>query len=153
MLNKLICENEDVGLQDLHEMIVNVHDSLPSAVENSIFYPKLKQLLHLEIIRFCKEQVELKEDLNIFRRLIGDQLSENEIRTYMNDLKAKYNNINSNVGIDYHIESTRIDYSCVVFVVIKRENIHMKKFVYRFKKKDISAGMNGLSIGGLMDEG
>lgn len=151
-MNKIIFENESPELQQIQEMIVNVHDSLPTEIENSIYYPKLKQLLNIEIIRFCKEQVELKEDLNILRRLIGEPLSESEIREYVDQLKAKYNNINTNVGLDYHIEATRIDLSCVIFVIIKRQDINLKKFVFRFKKKDgIGKFIDGLGPGGLIE--
>ena len=150
-MNKIIIEENGKDFQQLEEMVVNVYDSLPSEIENSIFYPKLKQLLFMEITRFCKEQVELKQDLNILRQLVGEPLTEGEIRSYLEDLKSKYNNINSNVGIQYHIEFTRIDISCAIFVVIKRQDINLKKFVFRFKKKMINDYIDGVASGGLLE--
>jgi hypothetical protein len=141
--------NESKELDHLEEMVVNVYDGLPVEIENSIFYPKLKQLLYFEIIRFCKEQTELKEDLLIFRNLVGESLEESQIREYLDTLKAKFNNTNSNVGLNYHIEATRIDLSCVLFVIIKRHDIHMKKFVFRFRKKNLGSNVDGIAPGGL----
>ena len=40
---------ESADLQRLHEMFVDVRESLPTEVENSIYYPKLKHLLFSEI--------------------------------------------------------------------------------------------------------
>ena len=60
-------------------------------------------------------------------------------------MKEKYNDKNNNIGLDYHIEATRIDYGVPVFVIIKRTDISMKKFVFRFRKTDVATGMDGLS--------
>ena len=128
----------------LNEMIVNVQGSLPKKVENSIYYPKLKVMMHSEIINFCKERIDLKEDLNIFRMNIGQQLTEAEIREYLDGLKAKYNGT-ENIGLDYHIEITKYDYGVPVFVVLKRDQIYMKKFVFRFKKASVNTNLDGLS--------
>lgn len=152
MNKNIIIEEESDDIRRLNEMVISVQPSLPTEIENSIFYPKLKQLLHVEIFRFCKEQVELKEDLNIFRQLIGEVLTESQIREYLDGLKTKYNGINNNVGLDYQISATRIDYCCPVFVVIKRDVIHMKKFVFRFRKAGgIGTPLDGLTVGGLFD--
>lgn len=52
--------------ESLHEMMVKDNPSLPPEVENSIYYPKLKALLHKEIFNFCKYKPDLKMDqLNI----------------------------------------------------------------------------------------
>lgn len=148
----IIVEENQRETQQLEEMTVTVLDSLPTAVENSVFYPKLKQLLHVEINRFCRDKQELKDDLNIFRQLIGEAMTEEQIREYLDNLKAKYNNLNTNVGIQYHLEFTRIDIACIVFIVIKRKDIEMKKFVFRFRKADgINASISGLTPGGLFE--
>jgi hypothetical protein len=140
--------DDSSDLRSLNEMFVRVEDNLPSSIENSIYYPKLKQLLFNEIVDFCREQLELKEDLQLLRLNIGEQFSESEIREYLDMLKAKYNDgKHDNVGLDYHIESTRIDYGVPVFVIIKREEILMKKFVFRFRKYNINASIGNLSNG------
>lgn len=142
---KVVILEDSSELKQLNEMFVKVEESLPTSVENSIFYPKLKQLLFGEIVNFCKEQLELKADLQLLRMNIGEQLPESEIREYLDTLKKKYNSIDNNCGLDYHIEATRIDYGVAVFVVIKRTIILMKKFVFRFKKINISDSVSGLS--------
>ena len=53
------------------------------------------------------------------------------------------------VGIDYHIEVTRLDFGVPVFVLIKRDSIYLKKFVFRFKK-DISTGLGDLTNAGML---
>ena len=146
---KILNENNSPQMQTLNEMFVKVQTSLPTEVEQSIYYAKLKQLLHGEIMQFCKEQLELKQDLNMFRMNVGNALSEEEIREYLDSLKSKYNAHYDNVGIDYHIEVTRYDYGVPVFCVIKRNEIFMKKFVFRFKKSDQTKGINGLSNAGV----
>lgn len=144
---KVLAENPQII--QLNEMVVDVKDSLPTDIEGSIFYGKLKNLLHSEIVNFCKEQLELKQDLNVFRMSIGQEMSETEIREYLDSLKLKYNNQDNNVGIDYHIEATRIDYAVPVFVVIKRTDILMKKFVFRFRKAKLSDSIGELSSSGI----
>ena len=62
-------------------------------------------------------------------------------------LKTKYNMQVNNIGLDYHIEVTRIDFGVPVFVIIKRDFIYMKKFVFRFKK-NIATGLEGLTTVG-----
>ena len=142
--------NENSQITQINEMFINVSDHLPDKVELSIYYPKLKQLLHSEIFSFCKEQLELKEDLNIFRMLVGEYMNEKDIRDYLDSLKSKYNNKNDTfIGIDYHIETTRIDYGVAVFVIIKRAQINMKKFVFRFRKKDITLGIADVNNNGI----
>jgi hypothetical protein len=138
---------ESADLQRLHEMFVDVRESLPTEVENSIYYPKLKHLLFSEINDFCKEKIELKKDLHGFRELVGTVLEESDIRNYLEKLKTKYNMQVNNIGLDYHIEVTRIDFGVPVFVIIKRDFIYMKKFVFRFKK-NIATGLEGLTTVG-----
>ena len=77
---------------------------------------------------------DLKDDLNMLRMNVGEQLSEEEIREYLDNLKTTYNSKDNNVALDYHIEVTRFDYGVPVWVTIKRGSIHMKKFVFRFRK-------------------
>ena len=143
--------SENSQIRQLNEMVLQVKDSLPKDIETSIYYPKLRNLLHSEIFNFCKEQLELKADLNFLRMSVGQVLSESEIREYLDGLMAKYNNdSNSNVCLSYHIEVTRIDFGVPVFVVIKRgNNILMKKFVFRFRKTDLEQGLFGLSNSGI----
>ena len=138
-------EEEDKKLVELNEMFIKALPSLPTEVESSIYYAKIKQLLHPEIFSFCKEQLELKADLNLLRMSVGEVMTENEIRDYLDTLKNRYAN-NDNVGIEYHIEVTRIDYGVPVFVIIKRGNgIYMKKFVFRFRKTNQKTFLGDLS--------
>jgi hypothetical protein len=146
----MIILEESKEIKELNEMFVKVEKSLPEKIENSIYYPKLKQLLHLEIARFTKEKLELKADLNFLRMNVGEQLSDTEIKEYLDSLKLKYNSENNDIGIDYHVEVTRFDYGVAVFVVIKRDIIYMKKFVFRFRKSEgISAGLQDVSQAGI----
>lgn len=146
---EIIQEQSNPQIQTLNEMLVRVQDSLPKETELSIYYNKLKHLLHSEVINFCKEQVELKQDLNFFRMSVGTVMTEKEIREYLDSLKEKYNGHYHNVGIDYHVEVTRYDYGVPVFCIIKRSEIYMKKFVFRFRKATVSETMDGLSLSGV----
>ena len=139
---------ENSQILQLNEMFINVKDSLPTEIESSVYYGKLKTLLHSEIIGFCKEQTELKQDLNVFRMNVGKVMSETEIRDYLDSLKLKYNSTVDNVGLDYHIEPTRLDFAVPVFVVIKRGDIHMKKFTFRFRKSSQFEVLQGLNVSG-----
>lgn len=94
---KIINENETSQIQSLNEMFVNVSENLPKDIEQSIYYTKLKTLLHAEIFNFCKEQLELKQDLNLFRMSVGKTMTESEIREYLDGLKEKYNSHYDNV--------------------------------------------------------
>ena len=76
-------------------------------------------------------------------------MTEKQIREYLDGLKLKYNGMVNNVGIDYHIEVTRLDFGVPVFVLIKRDSIYLKKFVFRFKK-DISTGLGDLTNAGML---
>jgi hypothetical protein len=140
---------ESKDIVQLNEMLFKVQNSLPKNIENSVFYPKLKQLLHMEIVRFAKDQIELKQDLNFLRMNVGEAIPEAEIREYLDSLKEKYNGQQQDIAIDYHVEVTRIDYGVPVFVVIRRGTVHMKKFVFRFRKSDIRQGLDGLSQQGV----
>jgi hypothetical protein len=140
---------ESSELRQLNEIFVRVENSLPENIENSMFYPKLKHLLHTEIFRFTKEHIELRDDLNFLRQNIGEQFTVDEIKEYLEMLKSKYNMVEDNVGIDYHLEVTRIDYGVPVFVIIKRDRIYVKKFVFRFRKLNTSDSVGTLSIGGV----
>lgn len=142
----VILEEENQQLRTLSEMVISTLPSLPTDVENSIYYARIKQLLHPEIMNYCKEQLELKEDLNFLRMSVGEAMTETEIREYLNGLKDKYTS-NEHVGIEYHIEVTRVDYGVPVFCTIQRGNrIFIKKFVFRFRKANQGDGIDGLSI-------
>lgn len=132
----------------LNEFFIDAKPSLSTNVTNSVYYNKLKHLLHSEIVYFCKEKTELKNDLNMMRMMVGEKLTEESIREYLNGLKEKYNS-DTNIGIEYHIESTRIDYGVPTFVIIRRgENVSMKKFVFRFKKTSMIDSLDGVAPSG-----
>lgn len=138
-------EEESQQLVDLNEMFMKTLPSLPIDVENSIYYARIKQLLHPEIMNFCKEQLELKADLNMLRMSVGEPMTETEIRDYLDGLKDKYKD-NDKVIIEYDIQVTRIDYGVPVFCVIHRGNsIIAKKFVFRFRKSNQELGLDDLS--------
>jgi len=82
----------------------------------------------------------------MFRMSVGTALPEKEIREYLDGLKEKYSHYD-NVGLEYHIEQTRVDYGVPVFVIIKRGEIYSKKFVFRFKKANANDSLEGLTIG------
>jgi hypothetical protein len=145
----IIIDEESQNLVSLNEMLFKVQDSLPTKIENSIFYPKLKHLLHGEILRFTREHIELRQDLNLLRMNVGQVLPEAEVREYLNSLKEKYNGQIDDIGIDYHIEFTKIDYSAAVFVIIKRGVVQMKKFVFRFRKGAVKQSLQDVSISGI----
>lgn len=135
----------------IDEMAVDVEDGLPSQITNSIYYSKLKHLLFAEIVSFCREKYDLKEDLQNFRIHVGEKIPEYEIRDYLDKLKSKYNNkADTNIGLDYHIEFTRVDMSVCIFVCIKRDEVSMKKFVFRFRKA-ASDSMAGLTTNNTND--
>ena len=149
----MIIYEESKELQTLNEMFVRVEGGLPSKVENSIYYAKLKNLLHKEIVGFTKEKIELRDDLTYLRLSVGEQLTESDIREALDALKNKYNMDDNSIGLDYHIEVTRIDYGVALFVVIKRDQIYLKKFVFRYRKANISSGIEGLTQAGVISEG
>ncbi len=148
--------NEDLSpeLKKMNEMFVSVQNSLSPRVTNSVYYNRLKYLMFGEIVKFCKEKIELRNDLLNIRSYIGEFMSEADINRYFTDLKMKYNGSVHNVGLEYHIETTRIDYGVCVFVIIKRDNIYVKKFIYRFRKDpQIGIESGNLSpIGNLLPE-
>lgn len=142
----VILEEENQQLKTLSEMVISTLPSLPTDVENSIYYARIKQLLHPEVMNFCKEQLGLKEDLNMLRMSVGEAMTERELREYLDGLKKKYAD-DEHVGIEYHIEVTRVDYGVPVFCTIQRGNkIFLKKFVFRFRKANQSDGIDSLSI-------
>lgn len=142
--------NESSQIKQLNETLLTVMDSLPLDVEQSVYYNKLKQLLHSEIFNFCKDQNELKQDLNMLRLSIGLPMTEAEIREYLDGLKLKYNNGgNQNIAIEYDLTITKFDYAVPVFVVIRRGEFLIKKFVFRFKRQNISQGVANTTIAGI----
>jgi len=148
----MIIVEDSKELQSLNEMFVRVEGGLGPKVENSIYYAKLKNLLMGEIQRFAKERIQLRDDLHLLRMSVGEPVSEADIRETMDAFKAKYNFDDNNIGIDYHIEATRVDFGLAVFVVIKRDAIYLKKFVFRYRKSDINTGLEGLTQGGIYTE-
>lgn len=135
----------------ISEMSIDVDEGLPESITNSIYYTKLKHLLFSEIVSFCREKYDLKADLQNFREHVGEKIPEYEVREYLDKLKEKYNNkTETNIGLDYHVEFTRVDMSVCIFVCIKRDEVSMKKFVFRFRKA-ASDSMAGLSTNGVPD--
>jgi hypothetical protein len=138
----------DEEISKLTEAVVKVVPSMPEAILNTSFYPRIKVLQIPEIMRFCKEQTTLKNDLLDMCNYIGEYLSESDIHDLFDALKDKYNNENPLVGLEYHIESTRIDYGVVLFVVIKRDDVYLKKFIFRYRKS-LDSSIDGLSTIGV----
>lgn len=133
-------ESDSNELRMLDEFSVELSDSnISDNIERSIFYPRLKQLLFKEINLFCREHISLKADLQFIRMQVGTPMSEQDVRALFEELIRKYNTTaNDNVGVMYHVEKTRFDYGVPVFVIIKRDEIQAKKFVFRFKRKELS---------------
>lgn len=142
---KIINEEINPQITQLNETLVNAQDSLPDNIERSIYYTKLKVLLHSEIMNFCKEQTELKNDLNTIRMSVGQMIPYSEIKDIFDGLMEKYNGKYQNVGLVYHSEATRIDIAVALVVTIKRSDIYMKKFVFRFRK-NIGEDINDMNI-------
>ena len=136
----MIIESDSNELKMFDEFSVELSDSgISDNVERSIFYPRLKQLLFKEINLFCREHIGLKADLQFIRMQIGSPMTEQEVRALFEELIRKYNtSANDNVGVMYHVEKTRFDYGVPLFVIIKRDEILAKKFVFRFKRKELS---------------
>lgn len=141
----IVLEEENVNIVKINEMFMRVQNSLPTDIETSIYYPKLRQLLFNEINYFTKERKDVRDDLHLLRLNVGSYMNEAEIREYLDSLKEKYNN-NPYVGLEYHIEATRIDFGVPVFVIIRRGDIYLKKFVFRFRKPVTGANLDGLSV-------
>jgi hypothetical protein len=132
-------------------MFVHVSPNLPERYENSVMYPKQKQKLIKEIYRFMREQIELRDDLLFLTARVGEKVHEKDLRDYLEKLAKKYNDYDNNNGFSYHIESTRFDYSAAVHVVVFRGQIYVKKFVFRFRKANIAAGLENISPTGLVE--
>jgi hypothetical protein len=133
----------------INEMFIRVEESLPTNVENSMLYSRLKQLLKKEMFSFMKEQIELRDDLNKIIPMIGDAVPEYKIREMFDALVAKYNSKDNNNAIAYHIEATRVDYGVPVFVIIFRGQVLVKKFVFRFRKEKLGKGLDSVSSSGV----
>ena len=92
-----------------------------------------------EAIKEYEEEIEeLKNEIyalkNFKNEKIGYEKEIEELKKSNNALKEKYNNNVQNIGLDYHLEATRIDYGVAVFCIIKRDDIYAKKFIFRFRK-------------------
>lgn len=137
--------DESTDIEKLNETIVKIIPSVSEKILNSSYYPRIKVLELPEIIRFCKEQTSLKNDLLAILTYVGEQMSEEDIRNIFDSMKRKYNQ-NDKIGLDYHIEMTRYDYGICLFVIIKRDDVYAKKFVFRYKRKDKSeTNIDGLT--------
>ena len=144
----------------LNEMVINVDTKKDKQVtyadEHSIVYGRLKQRLQLDIIKFCLNEIDLKDDLLFFRSMVGDTLRETDILSHVKNIQDKYNNgrsYNRNVAIDYFMETTRFDFVLVLFVtIIRGENIYQTRFVFRYRKDNINAGVSGMTMSGLPEK-
>ena len=132
-------------------MFVHVKPNLSKELENSIQYPRQRDSLKREIFAFMKEQIGLRDELMALRNRVGDAVKESDLTDHMEKLSRKYNDIDNNVGFSYHIEATRIDYGLSVHVVIFRGQIHVKKFVFRFRKLETKAGLDNVSSSGIIE--
>lgn len=141
----------------INEMVIRVDDKSNKQVtyadEHSIVYGRLKQRLQLDIVKFCMNEVDLKDDLMFFRSMVGDSLSESDILSFVTDIQDKYNNgrsYNRNVSLDYFMETTRYDFVLVLFVtIIRGENIFQTRFVFRYRKTNINSGIRDMDMSGL----
>lgn len=141
---EIINEELDNETKSVNEMIISMQKSLPTKVTNNIYYTKLKYLMFNEIIKFCKEKIDLKIDLLGLKDTIGEFLSEEQILDLFNSFKAKYNDQNyPDIGVEFHVESTRLDYGVCVFIIIKRgDTIFCKKFIFRYRKTTAGIGLD-----------
>jgi hypothetical protein len=142
----MIVDKEQKALIALDEMFVRVQDGLTDVTQHSIYYNKLRSLLHADIRMFCLEKRELNQDLETLRLNIGNVVSENELLTYSNELMDKYNNKNDNIGLIFHLEATRVDFALICVAIIKRDDIYTKKFTFRYRKPSINDGVYGLTL-------
>lgn len=147
----MIIEEESKELKDLNETFIKVLPSAPESVLNSAFYPRIRILEIPEIMQYCREHTDLKNDLLAIATFIGEFLTEDQIRDIFDGLKNKYNTNDSLVGLEYHMEATRVDFGIVLFVAIKRNNFYIKKFIFRFRKA-LDVSMSGLSNIGVPEE-
>ena len=137
--------DESKDIEKLNETIIKIIPSVPEKILNSSYYPRIKVLEMPMIIKFCKEQISLKNDLLAILTYVGEPMSEENIRLIFDSMKEKYNR-NDKIGIEYHIEMTRYDYGICLFAIIKRDDVYAKKFVFRFRRKDLSkSNIDGLT--------
>ena len=151
LVMEMIVEEISPEIQKINETIMTVYPSLDPRVTNNIYYTKLKYLLFNDIIKYCKEQIDLRQDLLNLRSQIGEYYTDEQLRDMFDAIKIKYNTgTNDTIGIDYHIESTRLDYGVCLFCVLKRGDIiNIKKFIFRFRKGNLNSGVQGLNSVGL----
>lgn len=151
-----VSESEKVS-KVINEMIINVDSRDGKSVtfrdEHSIVYGRLKQRLQNDIIKFCLNEIELRNDLMFFRSMVGDVLNEREIIKHVENIQDKYNNgrvLNKKIGVDYFLESTRYDFVLVLFItVIRGENVFQTRFVFRFRKGSLTDGVYDQDMSGL----
>lgn len=141
----------------INEMVINVDSRVGKEVtyrdEHSVVYNRLKQRLQNDIIKFCTNEVDLRNDLMFFRSMVGDTLNEKDILRHVKAIQDKFNNdrsYNKRVGIDYFLESTRYDFVLVLFVsIIRGENVFQTRFVFRYRKGSLADGVYGQDLSGL----
>lgn len=153
---KIITEELSPEIQEMNEKFFKTSKDLSPRITNSVYYVKLKHLLFNEIVKFCREKIDLRDDLMSIRLLVGEYMSEEDIRELFDNIKNKYINTDAdnNICVDYHIESTHIDYGVCLFAIIKRgETLYVKKFIFRFRKGSGGLGLDfsGITNGGTLE--
>jgi len=119
-------------------MKIEIEKPISIAVETSINYVQLKYQLYNAINDFCKEQLELRSDLHSLRNGVGDSYNYEYLKNIADILSQKYNTLDNRIGIDWHIEKTRYDYSLIIVAVIQRGDISVETFIFRYKRADIA---------------
>jgi hypothetical protein len=122
-------------------MKITVMDTVPNEISSSIHYGKIKHSLHSHIVTFCRDKKDLKNDLKLLSYGVGREYDYDILIEVMEGLKEKYNGLDNNIGLEYHIEFTRYDFALIVTAIIKRADIEVKKFVFRYKKKSTGDSM------------
>lgn len=122
-------------------MRVLVEDYDKKATYSVVNFQKLKQELFSDINIFCRNYNRLREDLHVLRLGVGQERDTESLDNYGSALKQYYNNGKvDNVGVEYRIEVTRFDIVMIVTVIIKRTDITVRNFIFRYRK---SAGTQG----------
>lgn len=116
-------------------MKVVVYETVPEEISNSLNYTRIKHELHSHINNFCREKVDLKNKLHVLRLAVGRRYDPEDVKNTLEQFKEEFNEKDNNIGLDYNIVVTKFDFVVTVHVVIKRTDIEMKKFVFRYRKK------------------
>lgn len=113
-------------------MRVEIIRNVSTKTTASINYLNLRHKNFREIISFCRERITLKDDLVEMNTKVGTPVSLVDINEMAEYYKRKHTV--EDIGLEYHVEVTRWDFSLIVFVIIKRDFIKAQKFVFRYRK-------------------